>query len=62
MQGTMNVKFINAKQAIEVYQYRNIKRKLYKTNAAIWYNKTCRQNHLTLYVTVYTRKLTVQEE
>jgi len=46
MHGTMNVKFINAKQAIEVYQYSNIKRKLYKTNAAIWYNKTCRQNHL----------------
>ena len=42
MHGTMNVKFINAKQAKEVYQYRNIKRKLYKTNAAIWYNKTCR--------------------
>jgi len=42
----MNVKFINAKQAKEVYQYRNIKRKLYKTNAAIWYNKTCRQNQL----------------
>jgi len=39
MHGTMNVKFINAKQAKEVYQYRNIKRKLYKTNAAIWYNK-----------------------
>ena len=35
----MNVKFINAKQAKEVYQYRNIKRNLYKTNAAIWYNK-----------------------
>jgi len=41
MHETMNVKFINAKQAKEVYQYRNIKRKLYKTNAAIWYNKTC---------------------
>ena len=46
MHGTMNVKFINAKQVKEVYQYRNIKRKLYKTNAAIWYNKTCKQNQL----------------
>ena len=25
-----------------VYQYKNIKIKLYKNNAAIWYNKTCR--------------------
>jgi hypothetical protein len=25
------------------HQYKNTKRKLYKTNAAIWYNKTCRQ-------------------
>jgi len=33
------VKFVNVKQAKETYQYRNIKEKLYKTNAAIWYNK-----------------------
>jgi hypothetical protein len=39
MHGPMNIKFINAKQAKETYQYRNIKGKLYKTNAAIWYNK-----------------------
>jgi hypothetical protein len=35
----MNIKFINTKQAIEVHTYKNIKRKLYKTNAAIWFNK-----------------------
>jgi len=28
-------------------QYTDIKRKLYKTNAAIWYNKTCRGKQLT---------------
>jgi len=43
----MNVKFINAKQANEAYQYKNIKRKQYKTNAAIWCNKICRQKQLT---------------
>jgi hypothetical protein len=46
MHGSMNVKFINAKQAEETYQCRNIKRKLYKANAAVWYNKTCREKHL----------------
>jgi hypothetical protein len=37
------IKFINAKQAKEKYQYRNIKTKLYKGNAAIWYNKILRE-------------------
>jgi len=39
------LKFSDAKQAI--YNYKNIKRKLYRTNAAIWYNKICRQKQLT---------------
>ena len=39
MHGTTNIKFIDAQQAKLAYQYKNIKRKLYKTNAAIWYNK-----------------------
>jgi hypothetical protein len=43
----MNIKFIEAKQAREVFQYHNIKRKLYRTTAAIWYNKTCRDRQLT---------------
>jgi hypothetical protein len=47
MHGTVNLKFIEAKQAKEVYQYKNIKHKLHKTTAAIWYNKLCRQKHLT---------------
>ena len=39
MHGTTNIKFIDAQQAKLAYQYKNTKRKLYKTNAAIWYNK-----------------------
>jgi len=37
------IKFGNAKQAKQTHQYKNIKKKLYKTNAEIWYNKMCRQ-------------------
>jgi hypothetical protein len=47
MYGTSNVKFTIARQAKEVYQYKNIKQKLHRTNAAIWYNKSCRQLQLT---------------
>jgi len=32
--------------AKQVNQYKNTKIKLYKSNAAIWYNKTCRTTHL----------------
>ena len=39
MHGTTNIKFIDAQQAKLAYQYKNTERKLYKTNAAIWYNK-----------------------
>ena len=45
--GHTNVKFINAKQAKGIYLYRNIKRNLYRTNATVWYNKTCRDKQLT---------------
>ena len=47
MFGTTNIKFIDAQQAKLAYQYKNTKRKLYKTKAAIWYNKTCRQKRLS---------------
>jgi hypothetical protein len=47
MHGNMNIKFVNAKQAKGLYQYRNTRQKLYKTNAAIWYNKICREKQLT---------------
>jgi len=45
MHSPVNVKFINAQQAKQTYQY-NTKEKLYKTNAAIWYNKIHRKKQL----------------
>ena len=47
MHGQKNIKLCNAEQAKRVYQYKNIKIKLYKNNAAIWYNEICRTRHLT---------------
>jgi len=47
MHGQQNVKFCNAKQATQTYNYKNIKTKFYKNNAAIWYNKTCRLKQIT---------------
>jgi hypothetical protein len=43
MHSYTNIKFVNAKQAKETYQYRNTIEKLYKTNAAILYSKICRK-------------------
>jgi len=51
---------VNAKQAKETYQYRNTKRKLYKTKAAIWYNKICGEKRLTpKYISVKTTSILV---
>ena len=47
MYGADNILFVVARQAKDVYQYKNIKEKLHRTNAAIWYNKLCRQIQLT---------------
>ena len=47
MYGTTNVKFKNAKQAKGMHTYKNIKRKLYRTIAAIWFNKTWSDKQLT---------------
>ena len=47
MHGIINIKYIEAKQARAIFHFKNTKRKLYRTNAAIWYNKTCKQSHLT---------------
>jgi len=46
MHGSMNIKFINTKQVTEIHAYKNTKRKLYKTKAAIWLNKTSRDKQL----------------
>jgi len=47
MHGPINIRFTNAKQAKIMHEYKNIKRRLQKTTAAIWYNKTCKQKRLT---------------
>jgi NOL1/NOP2/fmu family ribosome biogenesis protein len=41
MHGSTNIKYINATKAVDIQAYKNTKRKLYKTKAAIWFNK-CR--------------------
>jgi hypothetical protein len=53
MHGHVNVKFVNAKQAKEIYQYRNTKEKLYKTNTTIRYNKIGRaKQHTPNYISI----------
>ena len=47
MRGLPNLKICIAKQAKQIFHYKKIKIKLYKTNAAIWFNKTCRIEQLT---------------
>jgi hypothetical protein len=39
MHGQPNIKICSAKQAKQIFKYKKIKIKLYKNNAAIWYNK-----------------------
>ena len=41
MHGVYNTKFVNAQQSKLVYHYKNIKEKIHKTNASIWFNKIC---------------------
>ena len=40
------MKFVNAQQAKPCNVYKNTKLKLLKTNAAIWFNKICRDRQL----------------
>jgi hypothetical protein len=47
MRGNTKLKFIDAKQATDIYNYKKIQTKLYRTNAAICYNTICRQKQLT---------------
>jgi len=47
MHGSRNVKFADAQQARQIYQYKNVKKILYETYSAMWYNKTWRQRKLT---------------
>jgi hypothetical protein len=47
MHGLTNLKICIAKQAKQIFHYKKIKIKLYKINAAIWFNRTCRIKQLT---------------
>jgi len=47
MDGQPHIKFIDAKQARALHEFKNIKRRLHKTTAAVWYNKNCREQQLT---------------
>jgi len=47
MHGPIRIRFTNAKQAKILHEYKNIKRRLHKTTATIWYNKTCKKKRLT---------------
>lgn len=39
MHGMENVKFVNAEQAKPIYDFKDIKGRLCKTNTSGWYNK-----------------------
>jgi hypothetical protein len=47
MHGTKNIRFATAQQAKQMYQFKKIKEKLYKSSATIQYNTTCRKKQLT---------------
>jgi len=44
MHGQPSIKICTAEQAKNIHQYKNNKLKLHKTNAAIWYNKSCNKS------------------
>jgi len=55
MHGQNHIKFVCAKQAKTIHEYKSLKRRLYKITTAIWYNKTCREKHLTpKYISIKT--------
>jgi hypothetical protein len=63
MHGQRIIKICVAKQAKQVFQYKKIKIKLYKNNAAIWYNKTCRIKHLLPnYINIKSPSLAVAQD
>ena len=52
------VKLIDAQQAKYYNIYKNTKLKLMKTNAAIWFNKICREKQLQpRYISIKTREV-----
>jgi hypothetical protein len=47
MHGQQNIKFVSAQKAKQMYQYKNTKEKLRKTNTAIWFDKASKCKQLT---------------
>jgi hypothetical protein len=47
MHGQTQIKFTCAKQAKSFHEFKNTKRRLLKTIAAIWYNKACKNKQLS---------------
>ena len=47
MHDQPHIRFTNAKQAKAIHEFKNIKRRLHKNTAVIWYNKNCRDQNLT---------------
>ena len=45
--GIKHIMFANFQEAKQIFQYKNLIAKLYKTNSEIKYNKTRRQKQLT---------------
>jgi hypothetical protein len=56
----MSYRFVDSFRA-GPYQYRNTREKLYKTSAAMWYNKICREKQLTPNYISIKIKLTMPE-
>jgi hypothetical protein len=53
MHGQMKLKFANAQQAKYIHKFHALKKKLLKTTAAIWFNKTCRNLQLNpIYISI----------
>ena len=46
MHGDYRIKYVDAKQAKLIPNYRNIKEKPQRTNASIWFNKVCKAEQL----------------
>ena len=47
MHGQQHIKICTAKQAKDIHRYKTTKINLYRINAAIWFNKTCKVKQLT---------------
>ena len=63
MHGHTKIKIIDAKQALETRLYTNTKRKLLKTNAAIWFNKKCKEKQIKpKYINIKSKNNSTQDK